>query len=263
MSRAKHAVKSSRDHPKDASLDTRKAPRAPKKETRDAPDTPDPRRGDFALIFMRVKLKNDDSAAEWRGRHSSTTTPAHKNDWKKCYHNNGASPGSTVFYVDETIGFDKNRCHSRTEWGGRPPGVPTIIIYKETITFNNNNNNHFVQRTTGLHPSGELFTAGAPTPTSLGELLLINGIIDQPNPSYPALCLQDTTHSWSSDDQATNSCMPLLQQWYIPPVPRGTPVPGGARLIRTTCGLWDPAHTYHLCLVGPESTPGGAQAGNY
>ena len=109
---------------------------------------------------------------------------------------------------------------------------------------------------------GELFTAGAPTPTSLGELLLINGFIDQPNPSYPALCLQDTTHSWSSDDQATNSCMPLLQQWYIPPVPRGTPVPGGGRLIRTTCGLWDLAHTCHLCLVGTESTPGGAQARN-
>ena len=143
-----------------------------------------------------------------------------------------------------------------------PPSYP-LRRYGPRLRNNNNNDNHFVQRTTGLHPSGELFTAGAPTPTSLGELLLINGIIDQPNPSYPALCLQDTTHSWSSDDQATNSCMPLLQQWYIPPVPRGTPVPGGARLIRTTCGLWDPAHTYHLCLVGPESTPGGAQAGNY
>ena len=89
MSREKYAVKSSREHPKDASLDTKKPPRAPKRETRDARDTPDPRPGDFALIFMRVKLKNDDSAAEWRGRHSSTTTPAHKNDWKKCYDNNG------------------------------------------------------------------------------------------------------------------------------------------------------------------------------
>ena len=67
---------------------------APKRETRDAPDTPDPRPGDFALIFMRVKLKNDDSAAEWRRRHSSTATPAHKNDRQKCYNNNGASPGS-------------------------------------------------------------------------------------------------------------------------------------------------------------------------
>ena len=136
MSREKYAVKSSREHPKDTSLDTKKPPRAPKRETRDARDTPDPRPGDFALIFLRVKLKNDDSAAEWRRRHSSTTTPAHKNDWKKCYHNNEASPGRTVFYVDETIGFDKNRCHSAAESTCHGPGVPTIIIYIETITFN-------------------------------------------------------------------------------------------------------------------------------
>ena len=76
--------KQPRTHQKDA----RKPPRAPKRETRDAPDTPDPRPGDFALIFMRVKLKNHDSAAEWRRRHSSTTTPAHKNEPPKSYNYN-------------------------------------------------------------------------------------------------------------------------------------------------------------------------------
>ena len=104
----------------------------------DAQDTPDPRPGDFALIFMRVKLKNDDSTAEWRRRHSSTTTRAHKNDLPQGSDDNATHPGSQVFYVEETIGFDKNRRHSAAELGCRGPGVPTIIIYKETITFNNN-----------------------------------------------------------------------------------------------------------------------------
>ena len=76
----------------------------------------------------------------------------------------------------------------------------------------NNNNNNFVTRTTRLHPSGELFTAGAPTATSLGELLLINGIIDRPNPIYPALCLQDTTHSWNRDYQAKKHSV-LQENW--------------------------------------------------
>ena len=67
---------------------------APKRETRDTGNTSDPRPGHFALIFMRVKLKSDDSTAEWRQRHSSSATPAHKHDWKNCYDNNGASPGS-------------------------------------------------------------------------------------------------------------------------------------------------------------------------
>ena len=62
--------------------------------TRDAQDTPDPRPNDFSSIFARVKLKNNDSTAEWRRRHSSTTTPAHKTDWKKVNDNNGAHPGS-------------------------------------------------------------------------------------------------------------------------------------------------------------------------
>ena len=94
MSREKYAVKSSREHPKDTPLDTKKQPRAPQGETRDAQDTPDPRPGDFSLIFVKVKLKKDDSAAEWRRRHSSTTTPAHKNDSPQGADDNGATPGS-------------------------------------------------------------------------------------------------------------------------------------------------------------------------
>ena len=88
-----------------------------------------------------------------------------------------------------------------------PPSYP-LRRYGPRLRNNNNsnsnNNNYFITWTTGLHPSRELFTAGAPTPTSLGELVLIKGLADQTNPSYPTLCLQDTTLSWSSDDQATN-----------------------------------------------------------
>ena len=73
---------------------TQEHPESQQRETRDAQDTPDPRPSDFSSIFARVTLKNNDSTAEWQRRHSSTTTPAHKNDSPKCYDNNGATPGS-------------------------------------------------------------------------------------------------------------------------------------------------------------------------
>ena len=58
----------------------------------------------------------------------------------KSYNNKKSQSGRSSDYVDETKGFEKKRYTSAAESTYRGAGVPTIIIYKETITFNNNNN---------------------------------------------------------------------------------------------------------------------------
>ena len=55
--------------------------------------------------------------------------------------NNERTPsGSQSVYVDETRDFNKTSHFTRTGEQVRTGGLPTIINYKVTTSFNNNNN---------------------------------------------------------------------------------------------------------------------------